>query len=115
MSCWPLAATLAPLAAPLAALSGAAPAARPAEPEEEEPAANAPPAEGARFTAGAEAEATAGAASEIPDDDALPEQPAAVAPTMRVSEDTAATPSRRWREKRARLVRMPLGRGRRAG
>jgi hypothetical protein len=45
----------------------------------------------------------------------LPEQPAAVTAMMRITPGIPAAPSRRRRPAKARVVRMPLGRHRRAG
>jgi hypothetical protein len=68
-----------------------------------------------------------GAPAEAAELEASPEQPATAAKTMRITQGTAAAPSRRRREEReeneepgeragtARLVRMSLGRCRRAG
>jgi len=108
MSCWPL---------------GTSAVVEPVRPELVEPAelaalpaaANPPAAE-----AGAE-EAEGAAAANVPEPDAAldelepPEQPAAVAARMRITPGIPATPSRRRRPAKARVVRMPLGRRRRPG
>jgi hypothetical protein len=98
MSCWPVAAYL-------AAARGAEPLELDelAEPDDAPEKADPDPA------AAADEAGAAGAASPspTPDDDELPEQPAATAATMRDTEVTAAALRRR-----PCLVRMPLGRDR---
>jgi hypothetical protein len=107
MSCWPPGASLA-VVADLPELP--APASSPLA---------ADAAEGAAMAAGADADAMPSTAeepaAELAELDALLEQPAAVTAMMRITPGIPATPSRRRRPAKARVVRMPLGRRRRAG